>query len=93
MTDIRTFLRTGEPLLFDGAMGTHFAALPGRAGERCELGSLRRPEEIAAIHRAYLEAGCRRNYYEHPREDAILMTLEFENGTESDDAGRVGESI
>ena len=59
MTDIRTFLKTGEPLLFDGAMGTYFAALPGRSGERCELGSLRRPEEIAAIHRAYLEAGCR----------------------------------
>ncbi|MDE7243075.1 MAG: ribosomal protein S18-alanine N-acetyltransferase [Oscillospiraceae bacterium] len=26
----------------------------------------------------YLEVGCRRNYYEHPKEDAILMTLEFE---------------
>lgn len=25
----------------------------------------------------YLEVGCRRNYYEHPGEDAILMTLEF----------------
>ena len=25
----------------------------------------------------YLEVGCRRNYYEHPKEDAILMTLEF----------------
>ena len=25
----------------------------------------------------YLEAGCRRDYYAHPKEDAILMTLEF----------------
>lgn len=24
----------------------------------------------------YREVGCRRNYYEHPKEDAILMTLE-----------------
>lgn len=25
----------------------------------------------------YLEMGCRRGYYVHPKEDAILMTLEF----------------
>lgn len=41
----------------------------------------------------YREVGCRRNYYEHPKEDAILMTLEFENGTESNDAGGAGESV
>ena len=34
----------------------------------------------------YAEAGCRKNYYEHPREDAIIMTLEFaQNGTETAD--------
>ena len=59
MTDIRTYLKEGGPLLFDGAMGTYFAALPGRAEERCELANLTCPEEITAIHRAYLEAGCR----------------------------------
>lgn len=59
MRDIRTYLKESGPLLFDGAMGTYFAALPGRAGERCELGSLHHPEEVAKIHRAYLEAGCR----------------------------------
>ena len=59
MTDIRTCLKENAPLLFDGAMGTYFAALPGRAGERCELGSLTHPSEIKGIHRAYLEAGCR----------------------------------
>ena len=48
-----------HPLLFDGAMGTLFAALPGRAGERCEEASLTHPGEIFAIHRAYLEAGAR----------------------------------
>ena len=48
-----------KPLLFDGGMGTYFASLPGRMDERCETASLTRPEEIAAIHRAYLEAGCR----------------------------------
>ena len=57
--DIRTYLRQGKPLLFDGAMGTWFAAQPGRAGEPCEKADLEHPEEISAIHRAYLEAGCR----------------------------------
>ena len=59
MMDIRTYLKQGKPLLFDGAMGTYFAALPGRGSERCEQANLDRPEEIASIHRAYLEAGCR----------------------------------
>ena len=57
--DIRTYLKQGKPLLFDGAMGTYFAALPGRAGERCERANLDHPEEIAAIHGEYLKAGCR----------------------------------
>ena len=59
MTDARTYLRGGGTLLFDGAMGTCFAALPGRADQRCELANLTAPEEVAAIHRAYLDAGCR----------------------------------
>lgn len=58
MTDIRAYLKDHGPLLFDGAMGTCFAALPGRADQRCELANLTDPGEIAAIHRAYLEAGC-----------------------------------
>lgn len=41
----------------------------------------------------YREVGCRRNYYEHPREDAILMTMEFEHEAESDDAGGTGARI
>ncbi len=56
--DIRTYLAQGAPLLFDGAMGTWFAAQPGRAEERCERANLNRPEEILHIHRAYLQAGC-----------------------------------
>jgi methionine synthase I (cobalamin-dependent)/5,10-methylenetetrahydrofolate reductase len=56
--DIRSHLAQGRPLLFDGAMGTCFAALPGRAAERCESANLDHPEEILSIHRAYLAAGC-----------------------------------
>lgn len=37
MTEIRAYLKEHGPLLFDGAMGTCFAALPGRADQRCQL--------------------------------------------------------
>jgi len=54
---IREELREKRPLLFDGGMGTYFAEkFPG---ERCELANLTHPGEIAAIHAAYLKAGCR----------------------------------
>ena len=32
-------------------------------------------------------AGRRKNYYEHPKEDALIMTLEFDYGTENGDGG------
>ena len=56
MKDIRESLREKRPLLFDGAMGTYYAAR--HPEEPCEQACLRRPEEVLAIHRAYLEAGC-----------------------------------
>lgn len=56
--DIRSYLKENI-LLFDGAMGTYYAAQPGRAEERCELANLHSPQEVTAIHRAYLEAGCK----------------------------------
>lgn len=31
----------------------------------------------------FAEVGRRKNYYEDPREDAVLMTVYFENGTEA----------
>ena len=31
--------------------------------------------------RGFRSVGRRKNYYEHPREDAIIMTKEFTNGT------------
>ena len=57
--EIRRYLAQGKPLLFDGAMGTCYAALPGRAEARCERACLDHPEEVQAIHTAYLEAGSR----------------------------------
>lgn len=31
----------------------------------------------------FVEAGRRKNYYDDPKEDAILMTLEFDHGTDT----------
>jgi ribosomal-protein-alanine acetyltransferase len=37
--------------------------------------------------------GRRKNYYEHPREDAILMTKEFSDGTESGGTGGAADAL
>ena len=36
--------------------------------------------------RGFRSVGRRRNYYEYPKEDAIIMTRTFDNGTETGDA-------
>ena len=36
--------------------------------------------------RGFRSVGRRKKYYEHPKEDAIIMTLEFDHGTENPDA-------
>lgn len=36
--------------------------------------------------RGYRGVGRRKNYYEHPREDAVIMTREFQHGAENTDA-------
>ena len=33
--------------------------------------------------RGFRSVGRRKNYYEHPKEDAIIMTKEFDHGTET----------
>ena len=41
----------------------------------------------------FRSAGRRKNYYEHPREDAIIMTKEFTDGTEDTNAGAAADSL
>lgn len=45
-------------LLFDGAMGTYYAARNHDTLHSCELANLSASDEVEAIHRAYLDAGC-----------------------------------
>lgn len=56
--DIREEIKKG-PVLFDGGMGTYFAAREHRQGDGCEPASIDSPLLISAIHREYLEAGAR----------------------------------
>lgn len=79
--NIREYLAQGAPLLFDGAMGTYYASRPGRAEARCEPANLNHPEEVAAIHRAYLEAGAR-----------AIRTNTFDVWPDGEDARRVMEA-
>lgn len=59
--DIRAYLKNekNRPLLFDGAMGTYWTSLHRDADESCERACVTHPQEVTAVHRAYLEAGCR----------------------------------
>ena len=41
----------------------------------------------------FRSVGRRKNYYEHPKEDAIIMTKEFTNGTEDTNAGAAADSL
>ena len=58
MRDLREFLQR-ESLLFDGGMSTYYAERNNTAGDACEWANLTNPQEVEAIHRAYLDAGCR----------------------------------
>lgn len=42
-----------------------------------EVRASNQPAQALYAKHGYREAGRRRDYYQHPREDAILMTLEF----------------
>lgn len=79
--NIREYLAQGKLLLFDGAMGTYYAAQPRRGSAQCEQANLSHPEEIAAIHRAYLEAGAQ-----------AIRTNTFDAGADGETAGRVIEA-
>ena len=68
-------------VFIDFARGNHLAFLTLEV----------RPSNTAAIvlygRHGFRTAGRRKNYYEHPKEDALIMTLEFDYETENGDGG------
>ena len=57
MRDLREYLRENT-LLFDGGMGTYYAARNRTTHRDCEWANLTARDEVLAIHRAYLAAGA-----------------------------------
>ncbi|MBQ1235886.1 MAG: homocysteine S-methyltransferase family protein, partial [Oscillospiraceae bacterium] len=55
----KDYIKYKAPLLLDGAMGTYYSSLPGCEAKRVEAANIDEPEQISAIHRAYLEAGSK----------------------------------
>jgi 5-methyltetrahydrofolate--homocysteine methyltransferase len=51
-------LHSGRVLVMDGAMGTELQRLGLRDGECSALWNITHPEQVAAVHAAYLEAGA-----------------------------------
>ena len=49
--------------------------------------------ELKKNSRGVRGMGRRKNYYEHPREDAIIMTKEFIDGTEDTDTGAAADGV
>ena len=41
----------------------------------------------------FRSVGRRKNYYEHPKEDALIMTKEFDDGTETANPGPAGVGV
>lgn len=41
----------------------------------------------------FRSVGRRKNYYEHPKEDALIMTKEFDDGTETANPVPTGDSV
>jgi len=56
---IQSFLSENDYLLADGAMGTMLFATGLEHGGAPELWNVEYPQRVAAVHRAYLEAGSR----------------------------------
>lgn len=58
MMDIREQLAAGT-LLFDGAMGSYYAAQYPEDEGKCEMANVHHPARVLDIHCAYLDAGAR----------------------------------
>ena len=59
MSPLNALLSESPHVVFDGAMGTMLQAAGLDAGQASESWNLDRPDDVKAIHRAYLDAGAK----------------------------------
>lgn len=57
-TTWQTLLAAGRPVIADGGMGTMLIARGLQRGTAPELWNVERPDDVRAIHRAYIQAGA-----------------------------------
>ena len=58
-----------------------------------EVRASNQPAILLYGSRGFRGTGRRKNYYEHPREDAIIMTKEFTHGTEISHGAAAGDGL
>ncbi len=54
---IRQWLKE-RPLLLDGAFGTYYPTIADKPFTECEMANLHAPEDVARVHRNYIQAGA-----------------------------------
>ena len=74
-------------VFLDFARGNHLAFLT------LEVRASNAPAIALYESRGFQITGRRKNYYEHPREDAIIMTKEFTDGTEHPNTGPASDDL
>ena len=78
-----SLLNSNEFVFLDGAMGTMLQASGLKAGEVPELLNLDNPDAIAAIHRAYVDAGS----------DIVYANTFGANGYKLEETGKTVEEV
>lgn len=59
MNDIQDVFDSNQPILLDGAMGSMLIAAGLTPGSSPEVWNVEQPEQVRAVHRAYIQAGAR----------------------------------
>ena len=57
-TTLETLLKSGNPVVIDGAAGTMFFKMGLQHGDSPELWNVNEPDNIRSLHRQYIEAGA-----------------------------------
>lgn len=70
-----------------------FAAAHRLAFLTLEVRASNTPAIVLYGRKGFRSVGRRKNYYEHPKEDAIIMTREFADGTDDSDTGAAERGV
>lgn len=95
-TNLQGLLASGQPVVLDGAMGTMLFRAGLKNGESPELWNVEQAEKVAAVHRAYIEAGSQlilTNTFGCNRERLKLHRLEARAAEFNHAAARLARAV